>query len=67
MEKTAYVILILVAIAWIIAMIAGMVAAFPAGLIGLAAIFALGLLFVKALRDRAGQSRDDRYSRDVQK
>jgi hypothetical protein len=67
MEKTAYVILTLAAIAWIIAVIVGLVAAFPVGLIGLVVLFAFGLLFVKALRDRIAKSGDDRYSRDVEK
>jgi hypothetical protein len=66
MEKTAYVILTLVAIAWIVVMIVGLVAAFPAGLIGLAVILAFGLLFARAFRDRVKSSGDDRYSRDVQ-
>jgi len=65
MEKTAYVILALVAVGWIVVMIAGMIAAFPMGLIGLAVILALGLLFVKAFKDRASQAGEDRYSRDV--
>jgi predicted lipid carrier protein YhbT len=67
MEKTAYVILAVAALAWVIAMIVGMVAAFPVGLIGLVLLLAFGLLFAKALRDRIGKSRDDRYSRDVEK
>jgi len=67
MEKTAYVILAIAAVAWIIAMIVGMVAAFPVGLIGLVLLFAFGLLFAKAFKDRIEKSRDDRYSRDVEK
>ncbi len=67
MEKTAYVILVVAALAWVIAMIVGLVAAFPVGLIGLILLLAFGLLFAKALRDRVEKSRDDRYSRDVEK
>lgn len=67
MEKIAYIILLIVAIGWIIAMIAGMVAAFPVGIIGLVVILAFGLLFVKALKERLASMKDDRYSKDVEK
>lgn len=67
MEKIAYVILIIVAICWLIAMIAGMVVAFPSGLIGLVAIIGFGLLFVKALKDRLSNKEDDHYSKEVEK
>ena len=67
MEKIAYIILTIVAIGWLIAMIVGMVAAFPVGIIGLVVIFGFGLLFVKALKERLASSKDDRYSKDVEK
>ncbi|HZD59996.1 MAG TPA: hypothetical protein VE439_06035 [Anaerolineae bacterium] len=65
MEKVAYVILIIVAAFWLIAVLVGLIAAFPFGIIGLLAIISLGLLFAKALRDRLKSVKDDRYSRDV--
>jgi len=67
MEKTAYVILTIAALGWIGFIIFGLVAAFPVGLAGLVILFAFGLLFVKALRDRIKSSGEDRYSKDVQK
>ena len=67
MEKMAYIILAIVAIGFLIAMIAGMVAAFPVGIIGLVVILAFGLLFVKALKERLSSRKDDRYSKDVEK
>ncbi|MBN1900845.1 hypothetical protein JW926_05900 [Candidatus Sumerlaeota bacterium] len=67
MEKTAYAILIVVAIIWIVATIIGFIAAFPLGIIGLVAILGFGLLFIKALRERMAKTKDDRYSRDVEK
>ncbi|MFH1063172.1 MAG: hypothetical protein V1747_09875 [Candidatus Omnitrophota bacterium] len=67
MEKLAYVILSIVAVGWLIAMGIGMVVAFPFGIIGLAVILALGLLFVKALKERLASRKDDRYSKDVEK
>ena len=67
MEKTAYIILTIVAIGWLIALIVGMVAAFPVGIIGLVVILAFGLLFVKALKERLASRKDDRYSKEVEK
>lgn len=67
MEKIAYIILAIVAIGFLIAMIAGMVAVFPVGIIGLVVILAFGLLFVKALKERLASRKDDRYSKDVEK
>jgi len=67
MEKVAYIILTIVAIGWLIAMVVGMVKAFPVGIIGLVVIFALGLLFVKALKERLATRKNDRYSKDVEK
>lgn len=67
MEKIAYILLTIVAICWLIAMFAGMVAAFPVGLIGLVAIIGFGLLFVKALKERLKDQKNDRYSKDVDK
>ena len=67
MEKTAYIILTIVAIGWLVALIVGMVAAFPVGIIGLVVILAFGLLFVKALKERLASRKDDRYSKEVEK
>lgn len=67
MEKVAYIILTIAAIGWLIAMVVGMIAAFPFGLIGLVVILAFGLLFIKALKERLTSRKDDRYSKDVKK
>ena len=67
MEKVAYVLLSIVAVCWLAAMIAGMVASFPFGIIGLIAIVGFGLLFIKALKERIKASKDDRYSKSVEK
>ena len=67
MEKTAYLILIIVTIAWIIAWIIGMFENVWLGIIGLATIIGLGLLFIKALTDRLASKKDDKYSKDVEK
>jgi c-di-AMP phosphodiesterase-like protein len=67
MEKIAYIILIIVTIAWIIAWIVGMFENIWLGIIGLVTIIGLGLLFIKALTDRLVSKKDDKYSRDVKK
>ncbi len=67
MEKTAYFILIIVTIIWIIAWIVGMFENVWLGIIGLVTIIGLGLLFIKALTDRLESKKDDKYSRDVEK
>ena len=67
MEKTAYIILIIVTIAWIIAWIIGMFENVWLGIIGLVTIVGLGFLFIKALTDRLASKKDDKYSKDVEK
>ena len=65
MEKTAYAILLALAAVWLVAMVAGMVAAFPYGLLGLLALVAVGLLLIKVLRGRVTNAEDDYYSNNV--
>ena len=67
MEKTAYIILIIVTITWIIAWIIGMFENGWIGSIGLVTLVGFGLLFIKALSDRMKNSKDDKYSKDVEK
>ncbi len=50
LESIAYVLLGAVAAIWLVAMIAGMIAALPFGLLGLPVILGLGFLFIKILR-----------------
>lgn len=66
-EKIAYSILGLLAALYVIAMIAGMMAAFPLGLIGLAAMIAVGLLFIKVLSERINNKEDDHYDKNVER
>ncbi|RKY34190.1 MAG: hypothetical protein DRP78_06915 [Candidatus Omnitrophota bacterium] len=67
MEKIAYIILIIAVVCWLIAMIAGMIAVFPVGIIGLVIMLAFGLLFAKALKERLVSKKEDRYSKDIEK
>jgi hypothetical protein len=65
MEKIAYVILLVIAVLWIIAVIIGFVAIFPAGIIGLILVIAIGLLFIKVLKERFANKEDDYYDKNV--
>ena len=67
MEIIGYVLLAIVAIIWLFAMIGGMIAAFPYGIIGLIALVGIGFLFIKVLADRLSSKEDDHYSQTVDK
>lgn len=67
MEKIGYILLAIVAVIWLIAMLVGMIAAFPVGIVGLVAICGIGFLFAKVIRDRLVNKEDDHYSKTVQK
>jgi hypothetical protein len=66
-ERVAYGLLLGVAVLWLLAMLGGMIAAFPFGVIGLIVFLALGLLFLKVIRDRLASKEDDYYSNNVEK
>ena len=66
-EKIGYTLLGIVAALYILAMIVGMVAVFPYGLVGLIAITAIGVLFLKVLKERLQNKEDDYYSKKVDK
>ena len=67
MENIGYVLLAIVAVCWLIAMLVGMVAAFPFGIIGLIGITGLGFLLARVIKDRLGNKEDDYYSDNVDK
>ena len=67
MEKIGYVLLLIVAACWLIAVLVGMIATFPAGIIGFASILGVGFLFAKVVRDRLASKEDDHYSKTVEK
>jgi hypothetical protein len=66
-ENVGYVLLGIVVLCWFAAMIAGMVAAFPVGIIGLIAIAGFGFLLAKAIKDRLANKEDDYYAKKVKK
>ena len=67
MENIGYILLGVVAIAWFIALLVGMVAAFPFGIFGLLAILGFGFLFAKVIKERMGNKEDKYYSENVDK
>ncbi len=66
-EKIGYVCLGVVAACYLAAMLIGMVAAFPFGLIGFVAIVGVGVLLIKVIRERLANAEDDHYSKTVDK
>lgn len=66
-EKVAYWLLGSVAVLYVIAMIAGMFAIFPFGIIGLVVITGIGLLLIKVIKERLNNKEDDYYSKKVDK
>ena len=55
MENIGYILLGTVALLWLVGMFAGMIAAFPFGLIGLLGFMGMGFLFAKVVKDRLRQ------------
>ncbi len=65
MEYIGYILLGIVAVCWLIAMLIGMIVAFPVGVIGLLAVGGFGFLFAKVVKDRLANKDDDYYSKHV--
>jgi hypothetical protein len=67
LETTGYIFLAIVAIAWLGAVLTGLVLAWPYGVIGLVGITGIGLLLIKVLNERMKNKEDDHYSDNVDK
>ena len=65
MKTLGYTLLSLVAAIWLIAMLAGLVAAYPYGLIGLLAFAGIGALFVHVITERLHNKEDAHYDKTV--
>lgn len=57
----------IVVLCWLVAVIAGLIAAFLYGIIGLIAFIGVGFLFVRVIKDRLENKEDDYYSKHVDK
>jgi hypothetical protein len=64
-EKVAYSCLGVVVVLYLATMVAGMIAAFPFGLVGLVLLLGVGVLFVKVLKERLRNKEDDYYSKNI--
>jgi putative Mn2+ efflux pump MntP len=67
LEKIGYLCLAIVAVAWLTAMLVGIVVASPASWLGLVALVGIGVLFVKVLKERLRNAEDDHYDEHVEK
>jgi hypothetical protein len=65
MEKIGYLLLGVVAAVWIGAVAFGVIATMPVGLVGLAAILGIGILFIKVLKERIESKEDDYYEKNI--
>jgi hypothetical protein len=66
-EKVGYSCLAVVALCYLGAMLFGIVAAFPFGLIILIGLIGFGILLVKVIKERLGNREDDYYTKNVEK
>jgi hypothetical protein len=64
-EKVGYACLGLLALFYLGALIAGSIAAFPLGLLGLVALVGIGALLVKVIGERLRNREDDHYSKNI--
>ena len=66
-EKVGYLCLGVVALAYLVAMFVGVIAAFPFGLLILLGLLGVGVLLVKVIRERLSNTEDDYYAKNVEK
>lgn len=66
-EKIGYLSLGIVAVLYALAMVVGLIAAFPFGLIGFIVILGVGALLVKVLKERLASKEDDYYSKNIKR
>ena len=66
-EKWGYSLLAIIVIAYLVAMIIGMIAVFPFGLLGLIFMAGFGILMVKVIKERLQNKEDDYYSKEIDK
>ncbi len=67
MERIGYILLGIVAAIWLLAVVIGMIAAWPFGLIGLAALAGMAFLFAHVVKTRRANRDDDYYSQNIEK
>ena len=65
LEKIAYTLLGSVCVLYIVVMVAGLIAAWPWGIIGLVVVAGVGLLLIKVILERVRNTEDTYYSKNV--
>ena len=66
-EKVGYTCLGLVAVLYLLAMLGGMIALFPFGLLGFVVLFGVGALLMKVLKERMNNPEDKYYSDNIER
>jgi len=66
-EKVGYSCLAVVALCYLGAMLFGVIAAFPFGLIILIGLIGFGVLLIKVIKERLSNKEDDYYTKNVEK
>ena len=66
-ELVGYTCLGTLAALYLIAVVVGMIAVFPFGLLGFVALVGIGALVLKVLKERIGSEEDDYYSKNIEK
>ena len=66
-EKWGYSLLAIVAVIYLIAILVGMIAVFPYGLLGILVLGGIGTLMIKVIKERLQNKEDDHYSKEVEK
>ena len=66
-EKLGYTLLAIIAIIYLVAMLVGMIAVFPFGLLGLLLIAGIGVLLLKVIKERLRNKEDDYYYKEIDK
>ena len=66
-ETVGYTALGVVVVLYLLAVLFGIIALFPFGLIGLIVVVGIGALFMKVVKERLANKEDDYYSKNVDK
>lgn len=66
-ERVGYACLGAVALIYLLAMLGGMFAIFPFGLLGLVVLVGIGALLLKVVKERLANKEDDHYNRNVER
>lgn len=66
MENLGYILIGSVLLLWIFAIIFGLIAILPYGLVGLVALAGGAILLAKVIKERLANREDDHYSKTVQ-